>query len=91
MELHDTAGQEEFTEVRKFGYQGADVILVTFAVNDSTTLQNIKAGWMDEIQTHAPSAKVILVGTKADMRKAKSKMSVKRRNRSQRGQEVILE
>ena len=91
MELHDTAGQEEFDQIRQFGYQGAQVILVCFAVNDGTTLQNIKAKWMVEIQTHAPTAKVVLVGTKADMRKVKSKMSVKRKNRSQRGQEVICD
>ena len=90
MELHDTAGQEEFDQIRQFGYQGANVVLVCFSVVDATTLENIKAKWMVEIQTHSPKAMVILVGTKADLRKVKSKMSVKRRNRSGRGREVIV-
>ena len=89
MELHDTAGQEDYDEIRVFGYQGASVILVCFAVNDAVTFQNIKAKWLTEIQTHAPTAKVILIGTKSDKRKKRTGASLKRRkNRSVRGDEV---
>ena len=90
MELHDTAGQEEYDQIRQFAYAGAKVILVGFAVNDQTTFENIKAKWLPEISAHAPEAKLLLVGTKADMRTQKTKMSVKRRNQSSRGKMVIF-
>ena len=90
MELHDTAGQEEYDQIRQFAYAGAKVILVGFAVNDQTTFENIKAKWLPEISAHAPEAKLLLVGTKADMRAQKTKMSVKRRNQSSRAKMVIF-
>ena len=88
MELQDTAGQEEYEEIRKFGYSGAKVIIVGFAVNDQTTFENIKGKWLPELSDHAPEAKLLLVGTKSDLRTQKSKMSIKRRNRSARGKMV---
>ena len=88
MELQDTAGQEEYEEIRKFGYSGAKVIIVGFAVNDQTTFENIKGKWLPELRDHAPEAKLLLVGTKSDLRTQKSKMSIKRRNRSARGKMV---
>ena len=89
MELHDTAGQEDYDNIRSFGYQGASVFLVCFAVNDATTFHNVRNKWMLEVQTNAPTAKVVLVGTKSDKRKKRTGTSLKRRKRqSGRGDEV---
>ena len=42
------------------------------AVVGLTSFQNIKSKWIPELKHHAPTAKIILVGTKTDMRDDKA-------------------
>jgi hypothetical protein len=39
--LWDTAGQEDFDRIRPLSYAGVDVVLVVFAVNYRTSLDNV--------------------------------------------------
>lgn len=66
--LWDTAGQEEFDQIRQLAYPGTDLILLCYAVNCRTSLENILDTWIHEIRGHCPSTPVMLVGCKADQR-----------------------
>jgi small GTP-binding protein len=61
-------GQEEFDAIRPFSYPNTDVFLVCFSVNSKESLSNVKAKWSVELKQHCPKAKIILVGTKSDIR-----------------------
>ena len=73
MNLLDTAGQEEFENIRVLGYPNTDCFIVCFSVMDSVTFNNISLNWLPELRTHAPTAKILLCGTKADLRGQKRK------------------
>lgn len=69
LDLWDTAGQEEYDEIRKLAYKKVDGFLICFSVISPTSFSNIKSKWFSDIQkSESASAKVILVGTKADLR-----------------------
>jgi small GTP-binding protein len=67
--LWDTAGQEEYANLRKLSYPETDVFLLCFAIDNPTTFDNIKSKWLIEITTSCPEGKIMLVGTKSDVRK----------------------
>jgi len=66
--LWDTAGQEEYERVRPLSYPMTDVFLVCFAVTSPESFENISSKWIPEIKQHVPTAPLVLVGTKADLR-----------------------
>jgi len=66
--LWDTAGQEEYARLRALSYPETDVFLVCFSVVAPSSFDNIKAKWYPEISHSCPEAKVMLVGTKIDLR-----------------------
>lgn len=66
--LWDTAGQEEYERLRPYAYSNADIILIGFAVNDKESLENTETKWIEEVIRYCPSARVILVGLKNDLR-----------------------
>lgn len=65
--LWDTAGQEEYDRLRPLSYPDSDVIIICFAVDNLTSLQNIKDIWFPEINHFCPGVPVLLVGTKSDL------------------------
>ncbi|KAI5966347.1 RHO4 [Candida pseudojiufengensis] len=67
LELWDTAGQEEYDRLRPLSYRDVDLLLVCFALNSITSLQNIKTLWFPEISHYCPNVPIILVGTKSDL------------------------
>jgi len=67
--LWDTAGQEDYDRLRPLSYPQTDVFLVCFSVISSSSFENVKTKWVPEIQHHAPSVPIVLVGTKSDLRK----------------------
>lgn len=71
MHLMDTAGQEDYAELRVLGLKDADCFLMCFSVADKVTFRNIEDVWLPEIRSRNSKAKILLVGTKADLRKAK--------------------
>eukprot|EP01107_Rhizomastix_libera_P018279 TRINITY_DN92_c1_g3_i1.p1 TRINITY_DN92_c1_g3~~TRINITY_DN92_c1_g3_i1.p1 ORF type:complete len:208 (-),score=34.80 TRINITY_DN92_c1_g3_i1:68-658(-) len=66
--LWDTAGQEDYDRLRPLSYPQTDVFLLCFSVVGHTSFQNVKSKWLPELKHHAPSSKIILVGTKIDLR-----------------------
>mmetsp|Transcript_1635 Transcript_1635/g.3364 ORF Transcript_1635/g.3364 Transcript_1635/m.3364 type:complete len:196 (+) Transcript_1635:149-736(+) len=66
--LWDTAGQEDYDRLRPLSYPQTDVFLVSFSLVSPTSLENVEAKWVPELQHYAPNTPIILVGTKADLR-----------------------
>lgn len=67
--LWDTAGQEEYDRLRPLSYPQTDIFLICFSVVEPSSFQNVKNKWMPEIRHHTPKdTKVLLVGTKSDLR-----------------------
>ena len=67
-ELYDTAAQEEYDRLRPLSYPGTDVFFVCFSLVSPNSFENVKTRWIPEIILHMPNAKIILVGTKLDLR-----------------------
>ncbi|EAL44116.1 Rho family GTPase [Entamoeba histolytica HM-1:IMSS-B] len=68
MELWDTAGQEEFDRIRPLSYKDTDIFLLCFAVDNDRSIKNITSKWVPEVKHHCSSGKLLVVGTKADLR-----------------------
>ena len=75
-DLWDTAGQEGYDEMRKMSYMDTDVFMMMFALDNRTSFANVRSAWLPELQGFADSgvasgkAKIVLVGTKSDVRDA---------------------
>jgi small GTP-binding protein len=65
--LWDTAGQEEYDHLRPASYAKCDVVLICFSLADPVSLQHVSDVWIREVNTYAPKAAIILVGTKSDL------------------------
>lgn len=70
--LWDTAGQEEYARLRALSYPETDVFLLCFSVVSPSSFENIKSKWYPEVSHHCPEAKIMLVGTKIDLREDKA-------------------
>ena len=66
VEIHDTSGDDLFGINRTIKYRGADVFMICVAVNNQTSLQNVKK-WKDEIKSVVPEAPIMLTLTKNDL------------------------
>eukprot|EP00158_Paraphelidium_tribonemae_P008897 Partr_v1_DN28720_c0_g1_i1_m62895 putative ras homolog family member len=70
LELWDTAGQEEYSRLRTFAFDRADVVLIAFALDCPQSLDNVREKWISEVMIHCPEVPIILVGLKSDSRDA---------------------
>jgi len=66
--IWDTAGQEDYDRLRPLSYPGTDVFLLCFNVVSPTSYNNVKTKWWPEVRHYCPEAKLIVVGTKTDLR-----------------------
>jgi len=66
--LWDTAGQEEYKEIRSLSYNGTDVFIICFSIDSRASFDNIKDKWALEVAHFANNAPIILVGNKVDLR-----------------------
>ncbi|SPO28512.1 probable Rho3 - GTP binding protein [Ustilago trichophora] len=66
--LWDTAGQEEFDKLRSLSYADTHVVVLCFAVDNPTSLENVETRWLPEIRSHCPRVKIVLVALKCDLR-----------------------
>ncbi|KAJ2722496.1 GTP-binding protein Rho1 [Coemansia sp. Benny D115] len=66
--LWDTAGQEDYDNVRYPCYEGASVIIICFSVDSPDSLENVSAKWIGEVLEYAPGVPIILAGLKVDLR-----------------------
>lgn len=70
--LWDTAGAEEYNDLRPLSYPGTDVFLVCFSLFSHASLENVFKKWHPEVTKHAEGIPIILVGTKLDLREKES-------------------
>jgi len=66
--LWDTAGQEEYQNLRPLSYLGTDVFILVFALSSPRSFQHVSEVWMKEIKSHEPNGAIVLVGSKMDLR-----------------------
>ena len=64
LSLWDTAGQENYDQVRPLGYPNTDVFLLCFSVVEPNSFNNVKTKWYPEICEHCEGVPIILVGMK---------------------------
>jgi len=67
--LWDTAGSQEYDQLRPLSYPGTDVFVICFSIDDHETFNSVRSKWENEISMHAGGTPIILVGTKMDLRK----------------------
>lgn len=68
LELWDTAGQEDFDNIRPMSYPKTDICIICYSVTEQYSYVNARQKWFPELQRHAPNAPIILVATKVDER-----------------------
>jgi small GTP-binding protein len=69
LQIWDTAGQERFKTITQTYYRGAMGIVLTYAVDDRTSFNDIE-NWVKQIKMHAASdITKVLVGNKSDSEK----------------------
>ena len=73
--LWDTAGQEEYDRLRPLSYPNTDVFLLCFSLISRASFENVQQHWLPELRMHCPSASIILVGLKEDLRKDEEVLS----------------
>jgi len=69
--LWDTAGQEDYDNLRPLSYPQTDVFIICYSVVKRDSLDNIKYKWLKEINLTNEGTPIILVGTKTDLREDK--------------------
>ena len=72
LHIWDTPGQDEFDRLRPLSYQDAKCILLCFELGNRSSFKNIEERWAKEVQYYCKDAKIILVGTKIDLRSSSS-------------------
>ena len=71
----DTAGQERFNAVSKMIYKNANIIILTYSINDRKSLEKLKEFWYQEISDNTDyQSKILflllvlgLIGNKTDL------------------------
>lgn len=62
VKLYDTAGQEEYDQLRQSFYKDADCFVVCFSVDNRTSYNNIIPFWMKELSTFVKHVPIVLCG-----------------------------
>ncbi|XP_053687051.1 ras-like GTP-binding protein RhoL [Sabethes cyaneus] len=68
IQLHDTAGQEDYERIRQQFYKRANCFLLCYAINSRTSFENITAKWLPEL-TANQRVPIVLAATKLDLRR----------------------
>ena len=71
IDLYDTAGQERFRSTFTRVFKEAQGIFVVFDLTNENSFEAIK-GWLELIKVNAPSAKIIFLGNKADLKEKRN-------------------
>ncbi len=61
-----TAGQEDYDRLRPLSYPSTDVFILSFAIDNRTSFENVKMKFYPELQLHAKGVPIVLVGTKLE-------------------------
>jgi len=65
--LWDTAGQDDFEQMRPLAYPGTHVFLICFSLASSISLSNVRHKWIKEVRSFSTDVPVVLCGTKLDL------------------------
>ncbi|KAG8809222.1 hypothetical protein FRC17_003547, partial [Serendipita sp. 399] len=70
LSLWDTTAQDEFDRLRPLFYPSTDAFLLCFAIDQPTSLENVRSKWLPEMLHHRTSQTVpyLLVGLRSDLR-----------------------
>jgi len=68
LDLWDTAGQDDYERLRPLSYPNTNVFIVCFSLVSPTSYENVLTKWKSEIFEFCPNAKIVLCGTKSDLR-----------------------
>jgi Ras-related C3 botulinum toxin substrate 1 len=68
LDIFDTHGHEEYDRLRPLSYPDTHVFIVCFSVVTPVSFDHVRTKWIGEVRTHSPAAKILLVGTKCDLR-----------------------
>ncbi|XP_076857039.1 rho-related GTP-binding protein RhoN-like [Brachyhypopomus gauderio] len=68
LNMWDTSGSSYYDNVRPLAYPDSDAVLICFDISRPETLDSVLKKWQGETLEYCPSAKVVLVGCKLDMR-----------------------
>jgi len=68
LRLWDTAGTEEFGELRSVFYENADVFIVCYSLAKPASANNAVRKWIPEVNCLRPGIPVVLVATQTDLR-----------------------
>ncbi|XP_055645355.1 ras-like GTP-binding protein RhoL [Toxorhynchites rutilus septentrionalis] len=71
IQLHDTAGQEDYDRIRQQFYKRAHCFLLCYSINNRISFENITAKWVPEI-TATQRVPIVLIATKLDLRRGTS-------------------
>ncbi|NP_001086125.1 ras homolog family member J L homeolog [Xenopus laevis] len=66
--LYDTAGQEDYDQLRPLSYPNTDVFLICFSVVNPASYQNVQEEWVSELRACMPHVPYVLIGTQIDLR-----------------------
>lgn len=66
--LWDTAGSDNFRQIRPRSYQQADVVLICYSVANPNSLASVHNKWIAEVRHHLPEVPVLIVATQTDLR-----------------------
>ncbi|KAL0481187.1 Ras-related protein Rac [Acrasis kona] len=63
----DTAGSDEYKQLRPMSYSGVDLFIICYSVIDLKSHDRV-VECIKEVRQHAPNKEMVLVGTKIDLR-----------------------
>uniref|UniRef100_A0A8V0Z2Q4 Ras homolog family member J n=1 Tax=Gallus gallus TaxID=9031 RepID=A0A8V0Z2Q4_CHICK len=66
--LYDTAGQEDYNQLRPLSYPNTDVFLICFSVVNPASYHNVQEEWVPELKVCMPNVPYVLIGTQIDLR-----------------------
>ncbi|KAG5206789.1 hypothetical protein R6Z07F_008658 [Ovis aries] len=66
--LYDTAGQEDYNQLRPLSYPNTDVFLICFSVVNPASYHNVQEEWVPELKGCMPHVPYVLIGTQIDLR-----------------------
>lgn len=65
--IWDTAGQEEFENLRKLTYPETNLFMVCFSMDNRASFENVRNVWLPDLAGRAGKVPKMLVGTKKDL------------------------
>ncbi|KAL3067027.1 hypothetical protein OYC64_016889 [Pagothenia borchgrevinki] len=66
--LWDTAGNDNFRQIRPRSYHQADVVLICYSVANPNSLASVQHKWIAEVRENLPRVPVLVVATQTDLR-----------------------